>query len=344
MEVPDIDPRKIVANDVFETRGDRKLVFLAGYGTLAPSSHNSQPWRFQVTADGITVLADRSRALPVVDPHDRELAISCGAAVGFIEHAAPRFGLVPEVVVGDGGSNQDVIARLSFERGEPASGGDIAYFDAITRHRTTRSPFGKTVVSPHVIHACEATGKTVGVDFIAISDPQVKVSIASLVAEGDQLQFDDPSFRRELALWIRSATMGSNDGMSDIGFGLPDVLAPVERFAVRTFDLGNGVAAADVRKILEGSPLLAVLSTTEDKQSDWVNTGRVLAGIVLRLTAAGLAFSYLNQPIEVASLRSKVNAAAGTEGFPQILLRIGAVKSGPPATARRALCDVVEVI
>lgn len=342
MDVPDVDPRRIVANDVFKAQGDRKLVLLAGYGALAPSSHNSQPWRFQITADGITVLADRSRALPVVDPHDRELAISCGAAVGFIEHAAPRFALVPDVAVGD--DDPDVIARLRFGPGDPASGGDIAHFDAITKHRTTRSPFTDTIVSQHVIKACEVAGTKVGVGFTVISERHAKTRIASLVAEGDQLQFDDPRFRRELALWIRSATMGSADGMSGSSFGMPDILAPVARLAVRTFDLGDGIAAADERKILQGSPVLALITTPEDKQRDWVNTGRALAGIILRLTAAGLASSYLNQPIEVETLRPRLAAAAGAEGHPQILLRIGAAKSRPTATTRRALCDVVDVV
>src|SRR5688572_10548285 len=34
----------------------------------APSQHNTQPWRFVVTADSVEVHADRSRQLPVADP------------------------------------------------------------------------------------------------------------------------------------------------------------------------------------------------------------------------------------------------------------------------------------
>jgi len=46
---------------------------------LAPSSHNTQPWRFAVRERTIDLYADRTRALPVNDPDDRELTISrCG--------------------------------------------------------------------------------------------------------------------------------------------------------------------------------------------------------------------------------------------------------------------------
>lgn len=47
----------------------------------APSSHNTQPWLFRLGADRIELHADRSRALRVNDPDDRELVISCGAAL-----------------------------------------------------------------------------------------------------------------------------------------------------------------------------------------------------------------------------------------------------------------------
>ena len=34
----------------------------------APSIHNSQPWRLRRLPDGIAVLEDLSRSLPVIDP------------------------------------------------------------------------------------------------------------------------------------------------------------------------------------------------------------------------------------------------------------------------------------
>jgi hypothetical protein len=39
---------------------------------LAASSHNTQPWLFEINGDGVDLLADRTRALPVNDAEDRE--------------------------------------------------------------------------------------------------------------------------------------------------------------------------------------------------------------------------------------------------------------------------------
>lgn len=63
----------------------------------APSSHNTQPWLFAVRPDGIALYADRTRALPVNDPHDRELTVSCGAALLQLRVAAAAAGRAVEV-------------------------------------------------------------------------------------------------------------------------------------------------------------------------------------------------------------------------------------------------------
>ena len=57
--------------------------FAAAVGDVvrAPSIHNSQPWRFCRTEDGVDVLVDPRRVLPVSDPEGRAARVSCGAAV-----------------------------------------------------------------------------------------------------------------------------------------------------------------------------------------------------------------------------------------------------------------------
>jgi hypothetical protein len=60
---------------------EEKLRFLLNYAILAPSGHNTQPWLFTIKDKALTLYADRTRALTVVDPEDRELVMSCGAAL-----------------------------------------------------------------------------------------------------------------------------------------------------------------------------------------------------------------------------------------------------------------------
>jgi hypothetical protein len=195
-----------------------------------------------------------------------------------------------------------------------------------------------------VLAACRQAADELGVALAGVTEEAPRRRVAGLVAEGDRLQFDDPRFRRELASWVHSQRLGSRDGMSSAGFGVPDLLAPVARLVIRTFDLGDGTAAKDEEKIASGSPALLLLSTEDDAPRDWIATGRALARVLLILERAGLAASYLNQPIECASLRPRLSAATGAQGRAQILLRAG-WPSGerPPLSPRRALSEVLLV-
>jgi hypothetical protein len=64
---------------------------LVRYASLAPSGRNTQPWLFRLGDGFVDVLADRMRRLPVVDPTDRALTISVGAAIETLRIAAQYF-------------------------------------------------------------------------------------------------------------------------------------------------------------------------------------------------------------------------------------------------------------
>mgnify|MGYP000140312356 CR=1 FL=1 len=65
-----------------------RLRYLVNFAILAPSGHNTQPWLFRIDDHGLTLIADRTRALPVVDPQDLigELEHQL-AACGFCDRA-----------------------------------------------------------------------------------------------------------------------------------------------------------------------------------------------------------------------------------------------------------------
>ena len=66
-----------VAAEAFPRTGpvEEQLRFLAGYAILAPSIHNTQPWKFRIHGPTLDLYADRERALPVADPWERTLVI-----------------------------------------------------------------------------------------------------------------------------------------------------------------------------------------------------------------------------------------------------------------------------
>jgi hypothetical protein len=298
----------------------------------APSSHNTQPWRFRRTSDGVDLFADRTRALPVNDPDDRELAISCGCALFNLRASAAQRGAGTDVALLPDPGQPDWIARVAF--GRPRGAHELAALAAgIPVRRTHREAFAERDVDPAVAGQLVAAAKAEGAWFRVLADTAARVRAAELVATGDAAQWGDAKWRRELAAWMRSRRHGD-------GLALPALVAPVTRFVVRTFDMGRSVGAKD-RDLALASPLLAVLGTHGDGARDWVSAGQALQRVLLTACRHGVQASYLNQPVQVAHLRPQLQQLAGP-GHPQVLLRLGHATATLPAAPRRGVAAVVQ--
>jgi nitroreductase len=334
------DPWAVRAAELPAAGARERLAFCLRYAVLAPSGHNTQPWRFRRAGDALELRADRARALPVVDPEDRELVISCGAALGQARLAAAALGVALSVARWPSAADRDLLARLSGGgEAEPCAEGP-AILAALLGRRTHRFAFAPAALPEAALEAAARAAAAEGARLVVIPGGAERRAVARLVAEGDRLQMADPAFRRELAGWLRARSLGARDGMSAEGFGMPDLLTFMGALAIRSFDLGAGQAAKD-EALAEGSPALAALCTPGDAPADWLAAGEALAALLARLGRDGLAASYLNQPIEVAALRPRLAALLGTPDAPQLLLRIGRPTRELPATARRGWREVL---
>ncbi|KPV41939.1 nitroreductase [Thiohalorhabdus denitrificans] len=301
---------------------------------LAPSSHNTQPWIFRLRDGCIELLADRTRALPANDPDDRELTISCGCALLNLRVAAAHAGIATNVRLLAEPEDEDLLARAELDPTEEAGTQEAALFPYMENRRTFRKRFEDRPVPDEALRALEQAAAQEGARFQVLADEATRQATARLVAEGDAAQWSNPSWRRELAAWMHPRRRG--DGLT-----VPGLMAPVAQLVVRTFDMGHGVGAKD-SQLAEGSPLLALIATQGDTVEDWMRAGQALERALLVACEHGLQASYLNQPVQVASLRPKLQELAGGSGFPQLLIRLGYPSETLERTPRRPLEDVME--
>lgn len=322
-----------------EPDDERCVTRIVGAAVLAPSGHNTQPWRFTRRGDTIDLFADRTRALPVVDPDDRELVISCGCALHNMEIAARALGRLPRTEILPDPADPDLLARLSIAERGPVDEEAAALLACIPARRTNRGTFAPEPVAPEAIaHICEAAAAE-GARLVVVTEPDAKGALADLIAEGDRLQMADRRFRRELAAWMVSNHSQRPDGIPGYGLGMSDLMAMVGPLVVRSFDVGRSQAAKD-RGLAAGSPALCVLLTDGDGPRDHLIAGRAHQRATLVAIGEGLWTSYLNQPIEVEELRPRAAEVAGAVGHPQLLTRIG--RGAPPRpTPRRPLREVL---
>jgi hypothetical protein len=313
------------------------LGVLVEHAVLAPSSHNTQPWRFRVESGAIHLYADRLRALPVNDPQDRELTISCGCALMNLRVAAARERLATSVRLLPDTSAPDLLASLDFGPlpVDATVAAEDALFPGIALRRTYRHGFEPVPVAPAALEAMIDAAQAEGAELRLVRAEPLHSQLAALVAEGDACLWDDPRWRRELAMWMHPTRDGD-------GLAVPDLLARPVQAVVRSVDLGVGIAARD-RHFVEASPLIAALLTEGDDERSWLAAGQALQRALLVGAVLGLQASYLSQPCQVPALRERLRVLLGNRAHPQLLLRVG-VPSGalPPHTPRRRIVDVLD--
>jgi len=320
---------------------EERLRYFLRFAVLAPSGHNTQPWRFQVADGRVWLYADRSRNLPMADPEDRELTISCGAALFHLRLAMRYFGQAETVEAVPDPGDPDLLAVVHPAGPHAPDDTDRALFGAITRRFTHRGSFLETPVPPALKHMLQWLAEHEGAGLHCLAEAADKELVAELVGEGDRHQGGDPAFRRELSKWVHTNLSRRRDGMPGFVLGTGALGSLVAPGFLRWADWGEAQARRD-RELVRQAPTLAALTTARDGIECWLTAGQALAAVLLRAAEDGVQAAYLNQAVQVDELRQRLREHLGVPGQPQILLRLGYEHATRPATPRRPVAAVLD--
>lgn len=369
-----------VSEDAFPKDGSMrgKLKFFLKYAILAPSSRNTQPWNFKILNDNtIELYADTSRALPVVDPRGRELTISCGAALGYLQITIRHFGykyktevlssyeekkkderLLARINVYDYGGSDEGTANIQENNTEVNSlqeDDNNRLFEAITTRRTNRFRFEDRnipdillagfyyIVDKYPQYQKQQKHQEDSIWLHIAEEDDEKNALAELIVQGDRIQLSDKHFRRELVSCIRLNRSRRRRGdIPRYSSGISNFMSMISPFVITTFNINKKQAEKD-RELAARSPVLVVLGSHSDEPLDWINTGMALANILLLASSENVCCSFLNQPIQISQLRPKLlDVISKNKGFPQVLLRMGysseQIRPSPRRNVEEVLC------
>lgn len=315
-----------------------KMKYFVRYAALAPSTHNTQPWRFRIGDGTVELIADRTRALPVVDPADRELVMSCGAALLNLRVAIRAHGYSDHVATFPEQGDPSLLARVTLGGAHEPSELESRLLHAIVRRRTNRLQFRRGAIDAEVVAALEQAAAAEGAWLVELEGMDKRRG-AELVAAADRVQWSDPSFRNELAQWIVPNTSSRAEGVPGYAMGFGTWTSRALPFAIRRLDLGRVLAARD-RALARRAEVLAVLGTRGDEPVDWLCAGQAMERVALTAHSYGFATSHLDQAVEIATYRDKLRKLAGNGGYPQQLIGVGRARELAP-TPRRSLSDVI---
>ena len=312
----------------------QELVRLAA---LAPSSHNTQCWKFRVLPSEISIEPDLTRRCPVVDPDDHHLFVSLGCAAENLSHAALAHGLQATARFDTAGSGRVAVA-LEATRAQVSP-----LFQAIALRQCTRGDYDGQPLKPQELSLLERAGSGDGVRLLLLTEPRQIEQVLEFVVAGNTAQLNDKAFVAELEAWIRfsaSEAMRTGDGLYAGASGNPSVPQWLGRLALPWVLTPKSENERYVRQMRNASGIAVFVSAANDKPH-WVATGRCYERFALQATALGIRNAMLNQPVEVGSVRPQFSAMLGLGDLrPDLVVRFG---RGPtlPYSMRRPVQAVL---
>jgi nitroreductase len=286
-----IDPRE--AGGAFPANGTvrEKMMHLLRLAVLAPSIHNTQPWKFSVDRGRIGIFADRTRWLAAADPDQRDLHMSLGCLLENLLVAARHYGYQPEVTYAPRATTPDFVALVDLTRQGALPARRNGALDAIKRRRTMYHASRSGAVTPALLETLSAACEEAGFSLCVIADPEAKGVVAGLFREANARQLSDPRYRAEAAGWLRKGEYGLPRVMRSLGrAGLPQLERAVAREA-------DAIAAA---------PYFAVLLAPTNDPVEHLRAGQAFERLWLAATARKVGLRPASALCEVPAMKAKL--------------------------------------
>ncbi len=317
--------------------------------TMAPSSHNTQPWRFSVDSGKIDLLGDMDRTMGKADPRLRELHVSLGCALENAVIAAAGAGtpLAVERVPGVPGSH---FARLHFAPQGATTDARADLAAAIPIRRTNRGPYDEQrAVAPAALDALGALASE-NVRVVWLTSAGARSRFSELSVRATEAHIADTEIQRDSHRWYRmrrSEAATYRDGITVSGANLPGAIALMLGLLPPTpdsFDAGWAKATRDTHCGTALAFGLLVVEHTGDRGA-WVDAGRTYQRIQLAAALKGLSTHPISQALAIrdrevtAGLPGPYSAGLtelGGAGETVLAFRIGYPKREQPPSLRRA--------
>ncbi|WP_319521916.1 Acg family FMN-binding oxidoreductase [uncultured Desulfosarcina sp.] len=308
------------------------------YASLAPSGHNSQPWRVRIEAATTWIVeANGDRRLPCVDPDNRELLLSIGAFAENLFLAAGALGRHADIEVIANSSHDRDILRVVLRSGQ--ANGDPLNLLA-TRRTVKHGHLPKEISANDVAALSHQAG---GGLFYFPRTSSHAACIRDAAVESFRIQAARDDAQRELVHWLRLKNrdaMHHRDGLTPEGMEIRGMA----NWFVRHFVSPDDFMKTDFRrKGVDVTAQLAregggwmVMTSSGDNVADLIGTGRRFQRMALAARARNIGIHPMTQVLEEKTGRSAIAGNHNRHFFPQFVLRVGYLDHYPkPVSLRR---------
>lgn len=323
-------------NEFYRQASERdRLRFLVRFAVLAPSSHNSQPWRFEVRAGKIIVYPDMQRALPQGDADNRQLFISIGCAIENLVVAADYYGFRTDIQ--HHGAGTTVLFQKIGEK--PSHEGNHLIFSIPKRH-TNRNPYEIRLPDRQFLSWAASQGREeMRID--CVTEQGAKEKIASAVIAAGIMAMENDAFREELSHFVKSNITGAKIGMPAFGVGIPTPVSFVTPFMLKHFNMNKVSKRQDSALLKEQTLAFLIISSREDNIVSWMRAGQVYERIALEAERQNIRTAPMAAAIEMRQYRMALQDVLGISLLPHVFFRAGYTEKLTPHSPRLSASEVI---
>ena len=284
----------------FPEHGAAPELIAVGAAILAANPHNSQPWLFDIRADGIDVYADLAKSLGAMDPLHREMYIGLGCAIENLAIAADAQGLAPRVALMPSGDDDTHVAAITFASG-PATQTEL--FDAIPRRHTNRGEYLDTPAPPELEPALQALLSDDAVQLTFFADGPMRSEFRRQTIRATRRIVGDREMNDASHHWYRHThddIVEHRDGLTLDTTGVNDFT----RFMGKVFpapsaeSAGNYWVSSTEGRHTTGFGFGILTTPNRDSREEQLRCGREYQRIALWAQLQGLCMQPLNQMAE----------------------------------------------
>jgi len=284
------------------------------YGVMAPSSHNSQPWKFFVSENKITILPDFSRSLKHGDKNNRQLFVSLGCALENMLQAALALGLEVEYTISTEGST-------SIFFGDRKAETKPGILHSIENRVTNRNPYVETSeLSNFEKYAQDLSDDTTNV---FICKNKIKEKIADVAVEASVAAMQDKNFRRELSHYLKNNRTSSKIGMPAYGMGISTPVSFMVPLLINFVNVNKLSQEKDRELLKKHTPTIVIIATKIDTKKSWIKTGILYQKMALEAEKNKFSTAMWAAPIQTGTHYKEIQKILRTDLRPQAFFRLG---------------------
>jgi hypothetical protein len=282
---------------------------------LAPSVHNTQPWKVKLLPNCLEISLDRNRLLTNGDPTGRQAFLSLGifteACLVSLEYHG--FKTAKPKVGGD-----SVTIKIDSKRVKPEASEEV---QALKKRFTDRTQYKKVTLSPAQLAKINSCWRSDNVEVRAVNDLMIIERTAELTRRALLLAFSNPGFRKELTEHFVSD--------SSKPYGIPLNTLGAGRIKARLVKrlINSGInrqqeAGTEYKRWLSASAVIFILAEGDSK-SYWLESGRAYLRASLEIEKLGLNQATSAAIAEASDFHEDIEKLLSTDKRIMSVIRVG---------------------